>query len=74
MDNGINFLFTGGVEFIPGNVFRIISIQQVDFEPPVEPGQRQSMVYYRCGKGFGKVRPYKPEGAGDKDIHTRSIV
>jgi len=60
MNNGVDFLFAGGVEFIPGNVFRIVAIQfspkrdyiprgkQVDFEPPDEPGQRQSMVLKRC--------------------------
>ena len=43
--------------------------KQVDFEPPDEPGQRQSMVLKRLWKGFGKIGTHKPEGAGDKDVH-----
>ena len=75
MDNGIDFLFAGGGVYprkcIPNSYNSAPKGLHPtgDFEPPDEPGQRQSMVLKRCWKGFGKIGTHKPEGAGDKDVH-----
>ena len=81
MDNGVDFLFAGGVKFIPRNVFRIVVVQ---FSPKritshgvnrwtlshqLNQVNIKSMVLKCCWKGFGKIGTHKPEGAGDKDVH-----
>ena len=62
MDNGIDFLFVGGVEFIPGNVFEYWRYNSApkglhptgDFEPPTEPGQHQINGVEMLLKGLWK--------------------
>ena len=82
MDNGIDFLFVGGVEFIPGNVFEywrynsaskgITShgVNRWTLSHQLNQVNIKSMVLKRCCKSFGKVGAHKPEGAGDEDVYN----
>jgi hypothetical protein len=86
VDDGIDVPAVQGVEFIPGNKFRIVAVQFSPKRITSHGVNRWTLSHqlkkvggnepvFSCGcQGAGKVGADKTEGAGDKDVQLLQLI